>query len=55
MPEIPEMCEVNCFAVLAEDPCGRCEDWLAYWADVDNTEMDIDWDEYNRIAGELEN
>lgn len=47
--EIPERCERDCIMIL-EDPCESCAAWHAYWSEVDDSEMDIDWSEYEAIV-----
>lgn len=50
----PQPCENECIMQLV-DPCQQCEDHYQYWAEVDNSEMDIDWSEYEDvITRELE-
>lgn len=48
MTEVPQRCEKDCIMIL-EDPCVDCEAWHAYWSEVDDSEMDIDWSEYDDI------
>lgn len=48
--EIPEQCSYNCFDHLLPDGdgdlCDQCLAWHAYWCEVDDSEMEIDWQEY---------
>jgi hypothetical protein len=47
--EVPQPCKADCIMNLKE-PCGDCEAHYQYWAEVDNSEMDIDWSEYADIT-----
>lgn len=46
----PHPCEDDCFMILRDPACADCEAWMQYWADVDSSEMDIDWSEYADIT-----
>jgi len=49
--EIPQQCDENrCFDDLlsgaTDDLCPDCQAWYDHWCSVDDSEMDIDWSEY---------
>lgn len=51
----PQQCDNYCLMELAYDPCADCLAHYAYWCEVDDSEMDIDWSEYEDvITRELE-
>lgn len=45
----PHPCENDCITHLVE-PCEQCTAHYVYWAEVDDSEMDIDWSEYADIT-----
>lgn len=45
----PFPCEDDCIMILRDPPCAECEAHYQYWAEVDDSEMDIDWSEYADI------
>lgn len=48
--EVPERCEYDCIMQLFDTACEQCTAYYVYWAEVDNSEMDIDWSEYADIT-----
>jgi hypothetical protein len=48
--DTPQRCEDDCIMILRDPACADCEAWHAYWSEVDNSEMDIDWSEYADIV-----
>lgn len=49
----PHPCDYNCFddflSGKTDDLCTECQGWYDYWCEVDDSEMDIDWSEYDDI------
>lgn len=44
--EVPQPCENDCIMSLFDTACEQCTAYYVYWAEVDSSDMDIDWSEY---------
>lgn len=47
--EVPEPCDNDCIMQLFDTACEQCTAHYVYWAEVDSSDMDIDWSEYEDI------
>lgn len=48
--EIPQFCDQDCIGNLIDPICAECQEHYDYWCAVDDSEMDIDWSEYNDMV-----
>jgi len=52
--EVPQCCDYGCFNDLqwggVDVVCAQCQAWYDFWCEVDDSEMDIDWSEFEDIT-----
>ena len=53
MSKVPQPCDYYCFddflSGKTDDLCSECQAYYEYWCEVDDSEMDIDWSEYEEL------
>lgn len=47
--EIPQPCENECIMHLVDPPCSQCEAYYIYWAEVDDSELEMDWSQIGEL------